>query len=182
MNSAGHTPEQSKLINLREWCYEVGSDHESHTLENARLFNPFLAGNNVVDLGSGDGAANKGFKGRSITAVDINEMKLERNAAQKKICKDFVTYLSEVDSIDNLFTNHAIEHSVECDKILELINKKVRGCVFIAVPARDGIHESHHTNFESLEDLYLPNFEPIFRDELRYANLGEFIFMGVRKR
>lgn len=181
MNKSGHTPEESRRINLAEWCFEIGTDHESHTRENAEFFNHFLAGNNVVDLGSGDGAANKGFKGRNITAVDINEVKLERNTAKTKKCKDFVEYLESVDSIDNLFSHHSLEHSVNCDRAIELINEKVKGCVFIAVPARDGVHESHHVNFDSIEDIQLPNFDPIWAGELGYANLTEIIFIGVRR-
>lgn len=181
MNKAAHTPEQSREINLREWCFEMGTDHENHTRENAELFDQFIIGNNVVDLGSGDGAANKGFKGRNITAVDINEMKLERNTAKTKVCNNFVDYLESVDSIDNLFSNHALEHAVDCDRAIELINEKVKGCVFIAVPARDGVHESHHVNFDSIEDINLPNFDVIWAGELTYADLTEIIFLGVRK-
>lgn len=177
------TPEESIKGNLGGWCFEVGSEHEPHTRENAELFSQYLTNNKVVDFGAGDGAANKGFpQGTEITAVDINQEKLDKNTAQTKINKDFVTYLKDVDSVDNLFMHHTLEHYVDYQTVLDLLAKKVKGAIFIAVPARDEVHSSHHVSFGSVDEIVLPGFDIKVAEERPFGEgLFEFIFIGVKK-
>lgn len=177
------TPEESIKGNLEGWCFEVGSEHEAHTRENAKLFSNYLTNNKVVDFGAGDGAANKGFPdGTEITAVDINQEKLDKNTARFKINKDFVTYLKGVDSVDNLFMHHTLEHYVDYKTVLKLLTQKVKGAIFIAVPSRDDIHSSHHVSFGSVDEIVLPGFDIKVAEERPYGGeLFEFIFIGVKK-
>ena len=176
------TPEESIRGNLAHWCFEVGTEHEGHTRRNAEEFAGYMKGNKVVDLGSGDGAANGGFpQNVEITAVDINQEKLDKNTAKHKVCKDFVSYLESVDSIDNLFMNHTLEHTVEYAKVLELLNTKVKGAVLIAVPSNDHVHSSHHVAFSSIDEITLPDFKKIVAEEREVDNITEYIFVGVRK-
>lgn len=167
--------------NLKYWCYEVDTVFENHTIELAKMYRDYIVGKEVVDLGSGDGAANKGFKGLTITAVDINQDKLDKNTAQHKICQDFITYLEGVDAIPNLFMCHTLEHFIEPEKVLNLLNKKVTKSIFIAVPARDSPSSVHHVAFDSVDELILPDFETKLAIERPYADLYEYIYVGVKK-
>lgn len=175
------TPKESIKDNLANWCFEVGSEHEHHTYRNAKIFSEYMVGNKVVDFGSGDGAANKGFpKGTEITAVDINQEKLDKNTAKHKVCQDFVTYLESVESIDNLFMNHTLEHTVQYKEVLKLLAQKVKHAVLIAVPSNDYVHSSHHVAFGSVDEIVLPGFDIKIAEERAIDAITEYIFIGVR--
>lgn len=178
---ASTTPEESMRQNLETWNFEVDTVFQNHTIEGAKLFLKYMKGDTVVDMGAGDGAANRAFKKLHVTAVDINEVKLEKNTAQTKVCKDFVTYLDEVDGIDNVFMHHALEHYVDYGQVLELLAEKVKGYVYIAVPAREGIHSVHHVAFEGVGELELPGFKTLLAKERKYGNLYEYVYIGVKK-
>lgn len=167
--------------NLLVWCYEVDTVFENHTIELAKEYRKYIVGDEVVDFGSGDGAANKGFKGLKITAVDINPDKLDKNTAQTKVCQDFITYLEGVKSIPNLFMSHTLEHFVDPESVLALLDKKVTKSIFIAVPARDFPNSVHHVAFDSVDEITLPSFKVKKAEERQHADLYEFIFIGVKK-
>ena len=175
------TPEESIESNLANWCFEVGTEHEGHTKRNAEEFAGYMISNKVVDFGSGDGAANKGFPvGTEITAVDINQEKLDKNTAKHKVLKDFVSYLKSVDSIDNLFMNHTLEHTVEYTEVLKLLNTKVKGAILIAVPSRDEVHSCHHVAFGSVDEITLPSFKTKIAEEREVDAITEYIYIGVK--
>lgn len=174
-------PKTSIGDNLRVWCFEVGTIFENHTKDLAKEYRKYIVGDEVVDLGSGDGAANKGFKGLKITAVDINQDKLDKNTAQTKVCQDFITYLKGVESIPNLFMSHTLEHFVDPESVLKLLDKKVTKSIFIAVPARDTPNSVHHVAFDSVDEITLPSFTVEKAEERQHADLYEYVFIGVKK-
>jgi len=175
------SPELSIQENLSTWCFEVDTIYENHTIELAKEFRKYIIGKEVVDFGSGDGAANKGFKGLKITAVDINQDKLDKNTADTKVCQDFITYLESVDSIPNLFMSHTLEHFVDPESVLALLDKKVTKSILIAVPARDTPNSVHHVAFDSVDEIMLPSFQAKVAKERKHANLYEYVFIGVKK-
>lgn len=181
MRKLGMPPALSIKENLDTWCFEVGTIFENHTKDLAKEYRKYIVGDEVVDLGSGDGAANKGFKGLKITAVDINQEKLDKNTAQTKICQDFVTYLEGVDSIPNLFMSHTLEHFVDPESVLALLDEKVTKSILIAVPARDAPNSVHHVAFDSVDEIILPSFTVKKAEERQHADLFEYVFIGVKK-
>lgn len=174
-------PRTSMVDNLEVWCFEVDTIFENHTIELAKEFRKYIVGKEVVDFGSGDGAANKGFKGLKITAVDINQEKLDKNTADTKVCQDFITYLESVESIPNLFMSHTLEHFVDPESVLALLDKKVTKSILIAVPARDTPNSVHHVAFDSVDEITLPSFQAKVAEERQHDDLYEYVFIGVKK-
>jgi SAM-dependent methyltransferase len=166
------TPDDSIQQNLDTWCFEVGGEYEAYSQLSADRFIQHIGKETVIDLGSGDGAATNYFakNGNKVIAVDINTHKLaEIKTAWHVVKDDFVHYLSKPIK-HHLFMHHALEHTIEYQKVLDLIGKnlaKGKYC-YIAVPKDDEPHSVHHVAFDSPEEIIptgLTLIESIAHDE-----------------
>lgn len=157
------THQESIDQNLETWCYEVGTHYEEYSKVAAQRFIKYIRKGNVVDLGSGDGAATNVFvnNGNKTVAVDINPEKLMKIKGAKLELTDFLGYLKK--SVDNIFCHHALEHYVDYEKVIAAIGKYLKkGCYcYIAVPKGDKPHSVHHVAFESLDEITPKGLEVI---------------------
>lgn len=170
--------------NLSAWCMEVGSRFEHLSYEAAFEFFVYHKTNKiknfyVVDLGAGDGAASNLFIdiGFITTSVDINEEKLSQIVSGRPVVMDMYEYVRGVDRLDNVFTHHSLEHTVNAAEIIEEIGKKLDpdAIYYAAVPANDTLHSVHHTVFESWKELVPPNCDVIMGGErMRLIEPGYF--------
>lgn len=183
------TAKESIDENLNTWCYEVGSRFEEIGVDAADDFHFFfkkrefrdLIGEDVYDLGSGDGASSRRLHnlGYYVISIDINKEKLEKCIASVKIQEDILTFLKDVPDgygLGNVFTHHSLEHMVDAPEIIELIGKLILpGRIYYAiVPAGDYLHSVHHVVFESPEELLPPGMQPIILQEQERFGEKEF--------
>lgn len=159
------TPEESMEEQLREFVLEAGTHYanSSRTAVERLLTHPITG--KVVDLGCGDGAATAFFGNMEVVGVDINQQKLDLNNLADTVNQDIVGYLREQDddSIDNIFSHHALEHLPNPQIVLDLIAKKLKpgGYIYLEVPANDHIHSVHHATFDSPDDLLPEGLERV---------------------
>lgn len=174
--------EDSIEQNLNTWCFEVGSVFEQYSIKSAHRFLPYIKKKPVIDLGAGDGAATKVFieNGNKVTAVDINQSKLDKIQGGTVVKEDFLTFLSK--PVDSIFFHHALEHFSKPQKVLDAIGKHLKkGCyAYIAVPKGDTPHSVHHVAFESVEELVPSNTEIIESGEVSTGEWPEY-WVIVRK-
>jgi 2-polyprenyl-3-methyl-5-hydroxy-6-metoxy-1,4-benzoquinol methylase len=191
------TSDESKKENLDTWCYEVGSRFEEIGISAASdFYDKWLALNNnnfkqfestfVIDLGSGDGSsseelANLGFK---VLAVDINKEKLNKikNKNITKINLDMKQYLQLPFEVENIFTHHSLEHTIDAKEIIELCGKRLQkgGLYYAVVPANDYLHSVHHVVFEDPMELLPSDLTPLYTAYRERFNEKEYICLATK--
>ena len=178
--------EESILHNLDTWCCEVGSRFEQVSIDAAyeciNLINDLGLDYSVVDLGCGDGAATKVFLENdfNVIGVDINDKKLDKFSGPK-IQTDMLSFVKFFNKINNVFTHHALEHSIDAEEIINTIGQKMSiGSIYYAVvPANDHLHSVHHIVFESPKELLPPGLIPL-KMEYQERNEPEFICIAQK--
>lgn len=188
--------------NLNTWCYEVGSRFEQIGIDAAKEFVDMWRFINkiekyygltnkdfyVTDLGCGDGAssnylADQGFK---VTSVDINKEKLNKMTHEliEKVHTDMEDYLySQEDySVQNIFTHHSLEHTVDAEEIIKLCGQKLKsgGLYYATVPADDYLHSVHHVVFEDQLELLPYGLELLLA--AKRERFGESEFVCIAKQ
>ncbi len=154
--------------NLDVWCYERGTRFEIVNEEAAKEFMNILDStyNDILDLGCGDGAASQYFveNGLFVIGIDINEEKINKYPGLG-ITIDMYEYLTILkdDSVMNIFTHHALEHTVKAKEVIKEIGRVLMpgGIYYAIVPAQDYLHTVHHVVFESAEELLPPGLIPL---------------------
>lgn len=187
------TVADSQHENLETWCYEVGSRFEQIGVDAAREFSLLWEdynnfGANVVDLGCGDGASSLELARLefSVVAVDINKEKLDKikHTFIKKIYTDMEDYLysQEDNSIENIFTHHALEHTIDAEEIIKLCGQKIRtnGLYYAVVPADDYLHSVHHIVFEDALELLPEGLNLIRADKRERFGEQEFVCIATK--
>jgi len=157
--------------NLDIWCYERGTRFEIANEEAAKEFMNLLEEpyTDVIDLGCGDGAAGQYFVERGLftIGIDINQEKL-KNYPGISIAVDMYDFLREMknESIQNIFTHHALEHTVRARDIIAECGRVLQpgGYYYAVVPANDHLHTVHHVVFEKAIELLPVGLIPIFCD------------------
>lgn len=194
------TVADSQHENLETWCYEVGSRFEEIGVDAAQEFCRLWDEHNnftspitnkefyVTDLGCGDGASSLELSdlGFFVIAVDINKEKLDKIEGQyiKNVWTDMEDYLysQEDNSVENIFTHHSLEHTVDAEEIIKLCGQKLKtnGLYYAVVPADDYLHSVHHVVFEDPLEL-LPEGLELIRAYKR-ERFGEQEYVCIAKR
>lgn len=151
------TREEAIEENLEHYCMET--DYAEFTNRNAdavERFLPYMKVKSVVDLGCGDGAAYAAFDGCDYLGIDVNPVKLARHRGET-VKQDMYTWLSEQsdNSVENVFSHHALEHTVEPWDIIQEIYRVLKpgGACFITVPRYVAIGAGEYSSFEGPENL-----------------------------
>jgi SAM-dependent methyltransferase len=159
--------EDSVRENLDMWCYERGTRFEIANEEAALEFINLIETPEILELGCGDGAASQYFLENNcfVVGIDINQEKLDRNPAFG-IRADMYNFLKLIgdDSVENIFTHHALEHTVAAKEVVKEIGRVLKpgGYYYAVVPANDHLHTVHHVVFENSIELLPLGLQPIF--------------------
>jgi len=191
------TSEESIKENLEAWCFEVGSRFEEIGRDAADdFFHIWLKNNpnhpfgniNVIDLGCGDGASSLKLaeSGFYVKAVDINKEKLDK--IQSKFIKTYYIDMEDFldsqkdDSIENIFTHHSLEHTIDAEEIIKLCGQKLKkqGIYYAVVPADDYLHSVHHIVFEDPLELLPEGLELIRAYKRERFGEKEFICIATK--
>jgi SAM-dependent methyltransferase len=160
--------------NLATFTYEVGTRFEEQNIAAAEHFSKILSllrkPKVVNELGCGDGAANNWFfdNGFQIdSAIDINKNKLKNVKTNNKFLIDINDFVTRADKLNNVFTHHSLEHTIDAMDTLDKIgNKMIPGAIFYAVvPANDYLHSVHHFVFEDVKELLPLGLFPLILTE-----------------
>jgi SAM-dependent methyltransferase len=142
---------------LQEFVLEANTHYADSSRTAANRLLSFPITGKIVDLGCGDGAVTPFLANFEVIGVDINQKKLDLNTLATTVKDDIVGYLKKQsdNSIDNIFSHHALEHLPNPQMALDLIGKKLKpgGYVYLEVPANDHIHSVHHATFDTPDDL-----------------------------
>lgn len=181
MKTANISVRQSIDENLKQFTYEIGSEWEQSSRDAVDSFVEHTISKSVLELGCGDGAGTNRLLelGYKVTAVDINQDKLNKIVNATQVKSDILDYLKTLPdkSVENIFTHHALEHCVHATEIINEISRVLNGVVMIVVPD-DGVHETHHTSFESPEEIRVPGTKPILNNKIN-RHLPEYWYIGV---
>ena len=122
--------------------------------------------------------------GFEVIAVDINPKKLCRIEAGPTLkCMSMLDYVTQTPMLNNVFTHHSLEHTVDAQEIIEKIGMKMSkgSFYYAAVPAEDYLHSVHHVVFEMPFELLPPYCEPILVGTRQRWDWKEYICIAQKR-